>query len=764
MIVALPRPALGRAGIADPGDQRDYVRSLEQESGALRSALGARGIRLSDVVTFTRTFNGFAATVRTSDLADLPSLGVRAQPVRRFYPASSEPARVPALRSPVAAAPLGGASVAVLDSGVDPGHPLLSGRLDPGYDAVDGDDDPAPERDPRGGRRETSGTALAGILVAAGERVLPIRVAGLQPAIQGAGLEDVAISDQLLAGLERAVDPDGDGATDDHVPVAVVGVNSPYAALRALAGGARRPRRGRPRHARRRARRRGGRRRRPARHRRLAGRRAGGARGRGARGAGRASRTSSSGSAAPTRAAPRCSPASRRPTGCGRRGRSRRPIRPSCSPAARGACAGGSPSSVPATSPSRARPRRPPRAPARSCWPTRATGPCRRSRRAGSPRPCSVSPARPRRPCSTRSPVPRSRSGRRAGPPTDRGAAGGRGGRRRARRGRRGALDRRALAVLQPRPRGGRRRRAGARRGGRRADRRPRQRVRRRRRQRGRRGADRDRGGAARARAARRPAARAARGARRRGRRPIRGCPSAAPAPARCAARRRPPAVSARTTPRAPLRSLPRDEACVRVVLQQPGRVRRDARRSRSCSTAAPAPTLARQRVTIPPGSAPRGRDRRRRRRSRRPRVRVASWPARRTAASCSRTRSRSPPRRPSRPRSARCAVQRDGDRVTGVRFPLGAFERGDPLAGGARVALTERLALDARRARAPARSCAASRRPAARASCCPPSTPTRCPAGALRALRRGSYAFRAVARSPRGGEPATARSEPFER
>ena len=37
-------------------------------------------------------------------------------------------------------------------------------------------------------------------------------------------------------------------------------------------------------------------------------------------------------------------------------------------------------------------------------------------------------------------------------------------------------------------------------------------------------------------------------------------------------------------------------------------------------------------------------------------------------------------------------------------------------------------------------------------------------PAGALRALRRGRYSFRAVARSPRGGEPAIAVSEPFER
>jgi len=233
VVVALARPSLGAAGIADPGAQRAYVRSLEAESGALRSALGTRGIRLSDVVTFARTFNGFAATVRTRDLADLPSLGVRAQPVRRFYPASSEPARVAGLRPPGAAAPLGGASVAVLDAGVDASHPLLAGRLDPGYDAVDRDDDPAPAGDPRGGRRETSGTALAGILVAAGERVVPIRVAGLQPAIRGPGTEDVALTDQLLAGLERAVDPDGDGATDDRVPVALVGVNSPYAGFAA---------------------------------------------------------------------------------------------------------------------------------------------------------------------------------------------------------------------------------------------------------------------------------------------------------------------------------------------------------------------------------------------------------------------------------------------------------------------------------------------------------------------------------------------------
>ena len=37
-------------------------------------------------------------------------------------------------------------------------------------------------------------------------------------------------------------------------------------------------------------------------------------------------------------------------------------------------------------------------------------------------------------------------------------------------------------------------------------------------------------------------------------------------------------------------------------------------------------------------------------------------------------------------------------------------------------------------------------------------------PRGHAPRARRGRYAFRAVARSPRGGEPAIARSEPFAR
>src|SRR3954468_19786458 len=101
--------------------QRDYVAALKREAHALRSALGARGVALRDVVAFGRTWDGFAATVDTTHLAALSSLGVRAQPVRRFYPAASEPVPLPAAKDakPGAAPPADQTPVAVLDTGVD---------------------------------------------------------------------------------------------------------------------------------------------------------------------------------------------------------------------------------------------------------------------------------------------------------------------------------------------------------------------------------------------------------------------------------------------------------------------------------------------------------------------------------------------------------------------------------------------------------------------------------------------------------------------
>jgi hypothetical protein len=230
VLVELPQQSLGElkdARAMGAAEQLRWIKLLKREGTALRSALNADGIVLRDVVTYFRVFDGFAATVRTSDLGHLNSGGARVRPVRITYPASGEPVPVAVRPAAGPAAPAGQPPVAVLDTGVD-SH-ALGGHADPGYDAVDRDRDPSPGRERSGARQvETSGTALAGVLAAAGERVLPIRVASLR-ASPGGSVEAAGTTEELLSGLEHAVDPNGDGDTSDHVPVALVGVNAPYA-------------------------------------------------------------------------------------------------------------------------------------------------------------------------------------------------------------------------------------------------------------------------------------------------------------------------------------------------------------------------------------------------------------------------------------------------------------------------------------------------------------------------------------------------------
>jgi len=233
VMVALRRPSLGERMAAEelsPAQQRAYVRSLRREAEALQSALRAEEVRLGDVVSFERVWNGFAATIRPEDLPRVQTLDVRAQPVRRFFPAAAQVAQerrqVPAREGRGGRGPL----VALLDSGVDRRHTSLRGRVLAGRDTVDRDEDPRPGGGPEG-RIDQHGTQVAGALLGAlgrGGRVLSVRVAGLQQIDSGV-VEEVGTTDQVLAGLESVVDPDGDGDADDALAVALMGVSSPYA-------------------------------------------------------------------------------------------------------------------------------------------------------------------------------------------------------------------------------------------------------------------------------------------------------------------------------------------------------------------------------------------------------------------------------------------------------------------------------------------------------------------------------------------------------
>ena len=135
-----------------------------------------------------------------------------------------------------------GVTVALLDTGVDRSQPYLRGRVLPGYDIVR-KHGPALARTKPGDPAsiEEHGTELAGVIVGAGgpsglagvatgATVLPLRVAGWQADASG-GWSIYARTDELVAGLERAVDPNANGDARDAARIALVGLAAPFAAF-----------------------------------------------------------------------------------------------------------------------------------------------------------------------------------------------------------------------------------------------------------------------------------------------------------------------------------------------------------------------------------------------------------------------------------------------------------------------------------------------------------------------------------------------------
>src|SRR5829696_7740885 len=161
-------------------------------------------------------------------------------PVRAAYPASLTSTLVSAAEGQRADISLSdkdgrGVTIALLDTGVDRAHPFLRGRVSEGIDIVGTDAEAlaAPHPD-EPAELERHGTELAGLLVgsggpgglagvAPGASLLPIRVAGWQRD-SAARWAVYGRTDQLLAGLERAVDPNADGDAHDAARVALVGV------------------------------------------------------------------------------------------------------------------------------------------------------------------------------------------------------------------------------------------------------------------------------------------------------------------------------------------------------------------------------------------------------------------------------------------------------------------------------------------------------------------------------------------------------------
>ena len=260
VIVVLKAPSLAQrvaraGGRATDAHERQWTTAALAAQQQVLGTLAAHGVQARVDYYYSRVINGFSAALDSEAVALLerePEVaGV--YPVRVAYPArisstllaKNELARGAAHRPAVMLPGFDGrgVTIALLDTGVDKAQPFLRGRVQDGINVLsDGDFHALAATKPDDATRlERHGTEMAGLLVGAGgpeglagvatgASVLPIRVAGWQQDVAG-GWAVYSRTDQLIAGLERAVDPNEDGDAHDAARIALVALAAPYAAF-----------------------------------------------------------------------------------------------------------------------------------------------------------------------------------------------------------------------------------------------------------------------------------------------------------------------------------------------------------------------------------------------------------------------------------------------------------------------------------------------------------------------------------------------------
>ena len=250
VIVLLKAPSLAdrvrqAGGLATNAAERRWTATALASQEQFLAELAAQGVAAKPDLQFTRVLNGFSAVADPSAavLLERSPRVAGVYPVRAAFPAAL--AQTPDVAAPLPAAPAAfrgtGITVALLDTAVDPATPYLHGRVGSGFDVLDGGAAARYDQRPGGDRLETHGTATAGIVAGLGRpggprgvapdvTVLPIRVAGWQR--DAAGRWSIhGRTDQIIAGLERAVDPDRNGDAHDAARVTLIPLSEPFSAF-----------------------------------------------------------------------------------------------------------------------------------------------------------------------------------------------------------------------------------------------------------------------------------------------------------------------------------------------------------------------------------------------------------------------------------------------------------------------------------------------------------------------------------------------------
>jgi subtilisin family serine protease len=166
------------------------------------------------------TFNGAALRVPRAGLAKIAALPY----VKAIYPDRevhalqefTAPANVKQVRADEFWSTYGtrgaGVVIAVIDTGIDYTHPAIAGHFAGGYDFVNNDADPMDDH--------FHGTHVAGIAAGNSDSLQGVAPEATLMAFKVLGATGSGSDSDVLAGIERTVDPNGDGDTRDHVDVA----------------------------------------------------------------------------------------------------------------------------------------------------------------------------------------------------------------------------------------------------------------------------------------------------------------------------------------------------------------------------------------------------------------------------------------------------------------------------------------------------------------------------------------------------------------